>query len=683
MPPAAASAAASDVTVEITAITPQITRPGDTLTIDATIRNTTAEPIDQFATLLSVYRFAFANRAALDGWELRADATIGTVLVTDQATDPLLPGQSRLVTLAVPADSIGLLSSPDGWGPRGVAVSVSSGGVRLGVARTFMMWLPASPGTSTRVSIAVPITAAPDAVNPFDPSSRLSAVLAATEQHPDITWAVDPAIVNRALTDPAPATGWFTRFQAALPNRDLYALPYADADVAALAHADRPDLYLEAAQNGQAQLESALSLTTTSRLAWPADGGPDLSTIDLAARSMPAVVLLSSSALAASEPLAYTPTGRSQITTQSAAVGLVLSDPVLTGQLTDPNGRTPAVAAQRLLAETAMINRERPTTPRHVLAAVPRDWMPTTTTAAQLAALGNAPWVTITPLATLIDLPPADVRRGALPVAGSAAGELSVADAARISQAAADLHAFAAVPLDGARALGTLQDDLLDLTSVSWRSHPDARSVAIDAALTRARALVGAITVVKGSAVNLIAASGEIPVNVHNSLDQPARVLVRLRPHNPRLVATDAVRVDVPAGAAALVKIPVHAVANGDVAVDVDVLTPSGSLLTTGDPFVVRVRADWENRATLVVALLLAVGVVVGVTRTVRRGRRETRLSVAAARAETEESPGVAEEMALLGQQADGSGGRQGDGPAVRAGAGPAGPEPSDGDPDG
>jgi len=675
-PPSAQGATAPTVTVEITAIAPQVTRPGDTLAVTATITNISATPIAQAATSLSVYRFAFGNRAALDGWEMRTDSAVGTILTTDQATDPLLPGQARSVTLSVPADSIGLLSSPDGWGPRGIAVSVATGGVRVGVARSFMIWLPATPAVSTRLSIAVPLTESPDAVAPFDASSRLSAVLTATEQHRNIAWAVDPAIVSRALTDPAPASDWLDRFRAALPNRDIYALPYADADVAALAHADRVDLYLDAAQTGQQQLESALGDATIARLAWPASTAPDLSTIDLAARSTPAVVLLGSDDLAPIEPLAYTPTGRAQITTQSATVGLVLSDAVLTDELTNPGSRTQATAVQRVLAETAMINRERPTTARHVLAALPRDWTPVpATTSAQLAALDAAPWIDTTPLATLIGTPPVALRRNALPVSGSAPGELSAADAARIGQTAADLNAFGSVPADRATALGSLPDDLLDLTSVGWRSHPDQRSKAIDTALARSKALLGAITVTKSSAVNLIASSGEIPLSLQNGLDQTAHVLVRLQPSNPRLVADSTIAVDIPAGATASVKIPVQAVANGDVAVDVQVLTPSGSLLTTGDPFVVRVRADWENRATLVIAFLLAIGVVVGVVRTVRRGRRETRLSIDEARLETEESPGVAEEMALLEHR---------DGEPTAGGESPPGDaEPGDAEPAG
>jgi hypothetical protein len=555
-------------------------------------------------------------------------------------------------------------------------VSVAADGARLGVARSFMIWLPATPTTSTRLSIVVPMTESPDAVRPFDPSSRLSAVITTTEPHRNIAWAVDPALVSRALTDVAPAPDWLARFQAALPNRDIYSLPYADADLAALAHADRPDLYLDAADTGQQRLESALGHTTIARLAWPASKAPDLSTIDLASRSVPAVVLLSSGDLEQVQPLAYTPTGRAQIRTQNGTVGLVLADAVLTDELTDTSGRTPAVAAQRVLAETAMITREKPTTVRHVLAALPRDWTPVpATTAAQLTALDSAPWVDTTPLATLIGTPPVAAQPNALPIAGSAPGELSAADAARIGRTAADLNAFRAVVGDPVKALGSLPDDVLDLTSVGWRGHSNQRSTAIDAALARAQALMGGITVVKSSAVNLIASSGEIPLILRNGLDQTAHVLVRLQPHNPRLVARSAIAVDIPAGAAASVKIPVQAVANGDVSVDVEVLTPSGTVLTTGDPFIVRVRADWENRATVVVALLLAIGVVVGVVRTVRRGRRETRLSVEAARAETEESPGVAEEMALLDQRAEEL--------TVGGDSGPVDAEPSDGDPDG
>ena len=673
----AAQSASASVTIEIQAITPQVARPGDTLTVRATLRNPTAAPIDQITASLSVYRYAFSSRSSLDGWELQAsDGSIGTIVVSDQAKDPLGPGQSREVTLTVPADSIGLLRSPDGWGPRGLAVSVTSGRARLGVARSFLLWLPSDSVPATRLSIVVPLTEAPGAAAPFGPSSRLTAVLAATEQHRDIAWAVDPAVVNRAIVAVAAGRGWLTRFHAALLSRDVYSLPYADSDAAALAHADQPKLYLDAAAIGQQQLESALGGANASRLAWPANSSPDLSTIDLAARSKPAVVLLGSADVEAVDSLTYTPTGRSQVTTQSGDVDLVLSDAVLTGQLTDPGGRTPAVAAQRVLAETAMITRERPTTARHVLAALPRDWLPVVaSTSAQLTALDNAPWVDLTPLATLIGTPPVDVRRNALPFAGPDPGELSAGDAARIGQATVELDAFGSVPTDRAAALGSLPTDLLDLTSVGWRGYPDARSAAIDIALAKVTALTGSVSVVKSSVVNLIAARGEIPVSLHNGLDQPARVLVRLQPRNARLVATAAVPVEIPAGETASVKVPVHAVANGDVAVDVVVLTPSGALLMTGDRFTVRVRADWENLATAVVAVLLAIGVVIGIFRTARRGRRETRLSVAEARAETEDAPGVAEEMALIEQRDEETVPRE---PQDQAGAEQSGGDSSD-----
>jgi len=67
--------------------------------------------------------------------------------------------------------------------------------------------------------------------------------------------------------------------------------------------------------------------------------------------------------------------------------------------------------------------------------------------------------------------------------------------------------------------------------------------------------------------------------------------------------------------------------------------------------------------------------VVVGVVRTVRRGRRETRLSIDEARVTIEESPGVAEEMALLEHREDE--------PTAGGGSAPADAEPGDAEPGG
>jgi len=85
----------------------------------------------------------------------------------------------------------------------------------------------------------------------------------------------------------------------------------------------------------------------------------------------------------------------------------------------------------------------------------------------------------------------------------------------------------------------------------------------------------------------------------------------------------------VAAGEQATVRVPVRSVANGDVTIEVALLSPEGRPVAPSSSFGVRVRAEWENVGTGVVAALLGVGLVAGIVRTVRRGRAGTRLDAA------------------------------------------------------
>ena len=110
-----------------------------------------------------------------------------------------------------------------------------------------------------------------------------------------------------------------------------------------------------------------------------------------------------------------------------------------------------------------------------------------------------------------------------------------------------------------------------------------------------------------------------------NALTEPITVQVRLRPDDPRLRPDDAVPVTIPAESQVLVRIPVHAVQSADVSVTVQVLTPDGAIVDDDTSFLVRVRAEWEGIGTAILGSLLAVGLVIGIVRTIRRGRTARR----------------------------------------------------------
>ena len=68
--------------------------------------------------------------------------------------------------------------------------------------------------------------------------------------------------------------------------------------------------------------------------------------------------------------------------------------------------------------------------------------------------------------------------------------------------------------------------------------------------------------------------------------------------------------------------IPVEAHGSGNIQVEVHILDPKGNVIAPSQSVPIRVRADWENVGTLVIAILLAVILAVGIVRSLRRGRK-------------------------------------------------------------
>ncbi|MBC7551608.1 MAG: hypothetical protein H7269_12070 [Cellulomonas sp.] len=406
-------------------------------------------------------------------------------------------------------------------------------------------------------------------------------------------------------------------------------------------------------------------------LAWPADDVPDLKTVALAAQSGARTVLVAGDGLAAVD-LSYTPTGRATVPTATGEVTALVADRTLTNLLTDPTSApaaasttgesdpspeptssvatttaaptTAATAGQRVLAETAIIARERPNDPRHVLIAPRRDWSPDVGVArAQLAALANAPWVTPTPLSGLIGTADPQVERTDLPERSKVDSELAPTAIGAMRTARTDLTTFAAIVANPAALTADADVAVLAPLSVAWRAEASGRAVVVQEVVDDLTTRANGVSVLPGSGVNLISQSGTLPIGLSNELDQDVTVQVSLEPASRVLVVDGAETVVVPARSEMQARIPFHAVGSGDVRVEVTLLAPGGAAVTAPTSFVVRVRADWENIGTAVVAGLLGLGFLFGIARTIRRGQTKTRGATPAELAELAEVTEVAE----------------------------------------
>ena len=676
--PAPAQAAPDDaaiVDVRLTSLAPEVTRPGDTLTVVVEIENTGPTEITSPVVTLSVSRIPFSTRTALVTWE-EADLTtaLGSTLATAELPAPLPPGGKAAVPLEAPADSMKLRSGVSGWGPRGLSVSVTgdvaatddtAGASRsgpLGALRTYVLWFPVDDAAVNPVQVSVLVPVVGPAIDTLAPEisaeklaqetvngGRLARLLASTQDLPGVTLAVDPLLASPPLltdaqgetvedeggqdaepTDPAtadavdPTATWVSALLAQTAGRETFALPAYDQDWGALADAGLP-----------APAPSTLAEPPSgwrSDLAWPAEDDPDAATLELAVSAGAPIVVAGSTAFVPDADLTYTPTGRATATTPAGDATVVVPDATLSALLESPEQSTPAGARQRVLAELAVISRERPGDQRHVLVTVPRGWSPNPAVArAQIAGMDDSPWSSLQPVSTLAAAPDPGVDRTSPAEPSTSLNELTPAALESLGKIRADVAQFSSVVPDPAALTAPLDEAILAISSVGWRSDTPGRAQAINHIRNEAASITSAITVLGSSDFTIISTGSSIPINnIQNSLPQEATIVVALEPDDPRLVAEKSVTVTVPAQSEASVSIPVKAIGSGNVSVTVEILSPDGTVVAQPLTFEVRVRADWENRGTVVVTALLVLLLAGGVWRTIHRGRSDRRASAAA-----------------------------------------------------
>ena len=690
--------------VRISAIAPQITRPGSTLSVTAVIQNTTDEPMEDVRVVLGVHRFRLQSLDDVVAWsDLPVDGVLGSPVKTVELDEELPSGSSSTVTLTVDAAALQLLELPDTWGPRGLSVSFVAAGELVDVERSFVLWQSTDEVPQLRLSVLAPLVGVPsdegatetlaqaravrenpsptpvspagptegtqapaadatgaqsatetsgtppDPENPGNtldalvtPEGRLGRVVVATAAFPAVSWAIDPAVVDAAAASgTAAGAAWVERVRGAVLGRDLFALGWQDPDPSALT-GDGTELQIRASELSARLGPELLGTTPRTDLAWPVPGTLSSEVATGLVEAGSRIVVAGPDDLPPSRPGTSTPGTRVDLTTPAGSLTALVPDAAITSQLVDPRGRTHATQAQWLLALTAVVAHEDLTTSRHVLAALPRDWAPDTqATASQLRALSIAPWIALTPVSTVLGAGDApDVERLALPLLVRDSAALDGDRVEELLDVKERVELFAPVVTGADGLLDRSVRAVLAPTSIAWRADTEGRAALVDTVSALAELRTGGLSVIPGSDINLVSSTGAVPVTVRNELDEEATVDVELRPDSAKLVAAGAVRVVVPARSEQSVWVPVESVANGVVHVEVHLLSPDGKPVAQSIGVDITVSAEWENVATAVVAAALALLLTLGIVRTVRRGRTTTRATAAEAAAAIAEDEG-------------------------------------------
>jgi Family of unknown function (DUF6049) len=658
--PTATTGVLGPVRVAVSSISPPSPGPGDTFAVVGRAVNAGTLPISDVGVRLRVdtrrltSRDALAEAAAVDADGNPVAADPGTFFpassILTGLADSLAPGGSIPFRISMPAEDLGFA----GFGVHTVTIEVRGVGqdgrrVTVGSTRTFIVWRSVGTLPTVRVSWLVPLqdlplrgvdgrvdaTAADALADSLDPGGRLSSLVSAGAGEP-ITWAVDPDLLEEVVglagglplegggttTPDAGAQAWLTLLKA---SPDVSALPYADPDLTASRRASlSADLPAEVAE-GTATATRILGRTVPAAPAWPVDGVATPGTLGGAQSAGLTQVVLSSTTLRLPDVETATPDALGALSNSQLQV--IAADSTLsTLAATDPRrlGNN-TLARLRLLAETAMVAAERPSDPRSVVIAVPRDWAPSPGWAKVLLTLNRvAPWIVPVHLSALTADPgDAPVRRLVPYPATAAAVEVPASQLRVVRQTSGGLQRFAEILTDPGAYVPAYTTALQRGQSAAWRTDPTGGQAYVRSV---ANALAGEqrkVRILGRGQVTLSSRSGKIPLTVRNGLAQDIRIGVQL-------TATPAFRLrmgkdtvsTVEAGRTASVEVPASTSADGRIPVRARLSTPLGEPL--GPTVTFDVRATGYGKVARLVAgalvVLLGLSLVVRVFRRIRGG---------------------------------------------------------------
>jgi len=699
--PAAASSgqpghpgASVPLSIAITSVSPSYATPKGTVTVSGTVTNTTAAAVSGLAVQLWSSSSRLANRDAMDGYLSAPEATDGESPLPKsiQALASVPAHSTKPWSLRLAVSQVGMTS----FGVYPLAAELSQFGAPVDAARTFLPFWPARSASRTVKPVTLawvwPLidvphqTACPALLNDslaagLAGGGRLNQLLAvggsALGRRADLTWAIDPALLNDAKVmtaryrvggtatcahaSPRPASraaqAWLAGVQSATARQDFFVTPYADVDVAALAHRGLNTELANAFADGRAEAAAKGMLgqpqrTTadpgdgrgvTGPIAWPAEGIADYGVLESLAAPPTQVgtVILSSTMMPPSPPVSYTPTA---VTTTPDGLGsqlnVLLADDGIEQILADPPGGLPGLTAgtgspaaeafareQWFLAETAMIAAEAPRTARAVVVAPPRRWDPGTALAsALLNETVSTPWLRPASLASLVATahPTGQVSRQDPRQLQVSRDELRASLLRQVQRVESQIGLLTSILVHpGPRYLSTAIDAV---ESTAWSDTPGGRRTAKQL-LHGISAYVAAqqqqVTIVDPLRVTLGGKSGEVPVSIANHLKQAIRVQLRVGPSPGRItIEKFAGLVTVGPGQQRTIKIPVRAAEAGTSVLTLWLTTPGGQPLPGSTARLTVEATHFGTMAIVIIGIALGVFVITAAARAIRRGMR-------------------------------------------------------------
>lgn len=263
------------------------------------------------------------------------------------------------------------------------------------------------------------------------------------------------------------------------------------------------------------------------------------------------------------------------------------------------------------------------------LVVVPTTWnRQASTLRAILQAFASASWTELSDDVSISTSSEANTTAATL---SDSTGTMVDADqlSALVAQSkAADVVAGAIADSSATTVRTSLDRTLMTLSSPDW---PDQSRWAteLQTAIQSAQTTAGAVQLGEQASVRLISSESRLPVPIVNNLSYPVTVTVVIKPSNGRLVVEEVEPITIEAHSTTQILVPVRAVANGDVTLDMQIVDESGNTIGTAVTRDMSVSAEWESVTAgifaLAIALLFGFGLFKGILRHLRgRGRTDS-----------------------------------------------------------
>lgn len=513
---------------------------------------------------------------------------------------------------------------------------------------------PASAATGdVQVVVAVPLTVpvqqsglipAAELEQYTSPVGLLTRQLDAVAGRP-VTLAVDPMIIVsiRLLGTQAPpsATAWLDRLASV--SNELVPLPFSDSDLTLATQAgsavplepESLDFAIDPTRFAAASDDASPNPTPTAEpdvptlptsddllawdwdvegLAWPRANSviaSDLGTMSTAGDT--AVVLASGNVDRAADAGAVVDLG--------GLTGVVADDTVSDALRAAAGAPTTAEVQSSVAALVAAIGEAAAAQPgtATVVALMDRR-LPSNTPglAPTLAALAATPGIDLVGLASLLDDAPSSAT-----IVDRPQDPAAVAIVSRLLEAQTAEARFATITADPQRLTSDRRLQLLALLS-QGRLIPDAAWVtATETFLEQSVDIRESVQVVEASGFNLLADNAALPIAVSNELNQAVTVYITVRPDTGLLAVGDSrVQLTIEPNAQGRGEIPVQAISNGTVTVDISLTGATGVAVGRTTTAEINVQAGWETPIVVVLAGIVVLVFGVGIVRNILRRRR-------------------------------------------------------------